>query len=402
MNTSIYRTRTEWVPKVYEKIKRNDDYWVIGLDSGYGGMKGFSPNKYFCFPSYARLLEKDKSMMTMYDRQDVIYEDLDTGEIYLLGRNAQNSISRNDINDTDNELFNRKRFKNKKFYVLCMTAIGLAAMPNQKHSDFHGIGKEIVIQAGLPPAYLEMDREPYIHMFSRAANYRLKVGKNPWQEFHIAIDPKNVYVMAQPSGTMASINIGNNGQYIPEARNYLTGNVLILDIGFHTMDVFGMKGHVRSINESFDRFGMRSILQMVSDEIKKEKNTEIRVSCMQKYLEKGTIPFTSEMGMDEDEFRFSDEEWPFDTILERCSLKVCNAALKHLSTITDQFADYEYLVVTGGTGAAWYAWIQEKFKGSKLKIIPGNQNDNLDMQYANVRGYYLFRTMMIQQIKKQK
>ena len=208
-------------------------------------------------------------------------------------------------------------------------------MPNQKHSDFHGIGKEIVIQAGLPPAYLEMDREPYIHMFSRAANYRLKVGKNPWQEFHIAIDPKNVYVMAQPSGTMASINIGNNGQYIPEARNYLTGNVLILDIGFHTMDVFGMKGHVRSINESFDRFGMRSILQMVSDEIKKEKNTEIRVSCMQKYLEKGTIPFTSEMGMDEDEFQFSDEEWPFDTILERCSLKVCNAALKHLSTITD-------------------------------------------------------------------
>ena len=81
---------------------------------------------------------------------------------------------------------------------------------------------------------------------------------------------------------------------------------------------------------------------------------------------------------------------------------MCNAALKHLSTITDQFADYEYLVVTGGTGAAWYAWIQEKFKGSKLKIIPGNQNDNLDMQYANVRGYYLFRTMMMQQIKKQK
>ena len=40
MNTSIYRTRTEWVPKVYEKIKRKDDYWVIGLDYGYDGMKG--------------------------------------------------------------------------------------------------------------------------------------------------------------------------------------------------------------------------------------------------------------------------------------------------------------------------------------------------------------------------
>ena len=78
--------------------------------------------------------------------------------------------------------------------------------------------------------------------------------------------------MAQPSGTMASINIGNNGQYIQDARKYLTGNVLIIDIGFNTMDVYGMKGHILSANESFDTFGMRAILQMVSEEIKKEKN----------------------------------------------------------------------------------------------------------------------------------
>ena len=76
-------------------------------------------------------------------------------------------------------------------------------------------------------------------------------------------------------------------------------------------------------------------------------------------------------------------------------------ALKHLSNITDQFADYEYLVVTGGTGAAWYDWIQDKFKNSKLQIIPGNRNDNLDMLYANVRGYYLFRSMnVINQMRK--
>mgnify|MGYP002539407283 CR=1 FL=1 len=389
MNTSIYRTRTEWVPKVYEKIKRNDDYWVIGLDSGYGGMKGFSPNKYFCFPSYARLLEKDKSMMTMYDRQDVIYEDLDTGEIYLLGRNAQNSISRNDINDTDNELFNRKRFKNKKFYVLCMAAIGLAAMPNQKHSDFHGIGKEIVIQAGLPPAYLEMDREPYIHMFSRAANYRLKVGKNPWLEFHIAIDPKNVYVMAQPSGTMASINIGNNGQYIPEARNYLTGNVLILDIGFHTMDVFGMKGHVRSINESFDRFGMRSILQMVSDEIKKEKNTEIRVSCMQKYLEKGYIDILDEETMKTESVQIA-------PLLEKASEMVFQEAVAALKNMTNFMRDYDVLIPTGGTCSLWMDKFMEHFKDMKsLTVIPGNRNDKLPLLYSNVRGYYMFCYMSV-------
>lgn len=401
MQTSTYRTRTEWTPKIYEKVKTDENLWVIGLDSGYGGMKGFSPNKYFCFPSYAKLLNQDKSMMAMFDKNDVIYQDLDTGELYLLGRNAQNSISKNDTNDTDGELFTRKRYKNKKFYVLCMAAIALACMPNYKDPDTSGIGKEIILQAGLPPAYLDMDKEPYTQMLTRPANFRLKVGKNPWQELHIAIKPENVHVMAQPSGTMASINIGNNGQYIQDARKYLTGNVLIIDIGFNTMDVYGMKGHILSANESFDTFGMRAILQMVSEEIKKEKNEEIRVAAMQKYLEKGTIPITKEMGMDEEDFTFSDEEWPFDKILEKCSYKVCNMALKHLSNITDQFADYEYLVVTGGTGAAWYDWIQDKFKNSKLQIIPGNRNDNLDMLYANVRGYYLFRSMnVINQMRK--
>lgn len=395
MQTSTYRTRTEWVPKNYEKIRTNDDLWVIGLDSGYGGMKGFSPNKYFCFPSYAKKLDLDKSVMAMYDNHDIIYQDLDNGDTYLIGRNAQNSISKNETNDTESELFTRKRYGNKKFYVLCMAAIGLACMPNSESSTSSGVGKELVLQAGLPPAYLDIDREPYAKMLSRPANFKLKIGRKPWQEFHIAIKTENIYVMAQPSGTMASINIGNNGQYIQDARKYLTGNVLILDIGFNTMDVYGMKGHLLTANESFDTFGMRAVLQMVSEDIKKEKNEEIRVAAMQKYLEKGTIPITKDVAMDDEEFDFSDEEYPFAPILEKCSYKVCNMALRHLSNITDQFADYDYLVVTGGTGAAWYEWIKEKFKKSKMQIIPGNKNDNLEMLYANVRGYYLFRSMDI-------
>lgn len=393
MQTSTYRTRTEWVPKFYEKVKTEDNTWVIGLDSGYGGMKGFSPNKYFCFPSYAKKMDLDKSILGMFDNHDIIYQDLDNGDTYLIGRNAQNSISKNETNDTESELFTRKRYGNKKFYVLCMAAIGLACIPNSESSTNSGVGKELVLQAGLPPAYLDIDREPYTKMLSRPANFRLKIGRKPWQEFHISIKPENIYVMAQPSGTMASINIGNNGQYIQDARKYLTGNVLILDSGFNTMDVYGMKGHILASNESFDTYGMRAVLQMVSGEIKKEKNEEIRVAAMQKYLEKGTIPITKEVSMDDDDFNFSEEEYSFAHILEKCSYQVCNMALRHLSNITDQFADYDYLVVTGGTGAAWFDWIKDKFKNSKLQIIPGNKNDNLDMIYANVRGYYLFRSM---------
>ena len=60
--------------------------------------------------------------------------------------------------------------------------------------------------------------------------------------------------------------------------------------------------------------------------------------------------------------------------------------------VTSSFRDYKYLIITGGTGAAWYDKIKDYLKGMHtLQIIPGNVNDNTSMIYSNVRGYYLFR-----------
>jgi plasmid segregation protein ParM len=53
--------------------------------------------------------------------------------------------------------------------------------------------------------------------------------------------------------------------------------------------------------------------------------------------------------------------------------------------------DHDYLVVTGGTGAAWNAYIKDYYKGlSNLTIIAGNQNDNIPYIFSNVRGYYMY------------
>lgn len=400
MQTSRYRTRTEIVPNKYEMVQMPEDLWIIGLDSGYGGMKGFSPNKYFCFPSYAEKLDKDRMVMTMMDSNDIFYHDLDTDEHYLLGRNAQNAISKNDTNDTEGELFSRNRHTNKKFYVLCMAAIGIACMENKYGS---GVGKELIIQGGLPPAYIDDGTASYIKMLSKPANFELTVGNNRTVEFHLSIKPENIFVTLQPKGTMASINIGNNGKYIPDAPKYMTGNLLVCDIGYNTMDIFGFKGHKLTVKESWNTYGMRAVLQMVAEEIKNEKGTDIRVPAMQKYLETGIIHITKELDMDAEDFSFDEEEFSFAPILERCSKTICNRALIQIANTTENYSDYNYLVITGGTGAAWFEWIQEKFKNArKLKIIPGNRNDNLDMLYANARGYYLFRVMAVNKSRKNK
>ena len=54
--------------------------------------------------------------------------------------------------------------------------------------------------------------------------------------------------------------------------------------------------------------------------------------------------------------------------------------------------EYDYLIITGGTGAAWSSRIREILKDMEtLKIVDGNCNDTLPYVFANVRGYYMYR-----------
>ena len=67
-------------------------------------------------------------------------------------------------------------------------------------------------------------------------------------------------------------------------------------------------------------------------------------------------------------------------------------AIERLKQSYNYLIDYDYLLITGGTGAAWQDIITEHFSGMEsLKVITGNQNDVLSHIFSNVRGYYLYQ-----------
>lgn len=104
---------------------------------------------------------------------------------------------------------------------------------------------------------------------------------------------------------------------------------------------------------------------------------------MQKWLEVGTVPSF-------DRRTLSSSTHPFADILEKESYKVCDEALNTLADAVP-LSSYEYMIITGGTGAAWLPRIEEKFKNlNTLTILHGNQNDGLPFVYSNVRGYYYY------------
>ena len=68
-------------------------------------------------------------------------------------------------------------------------------------------------------------------------------------------------------------------------------------------------------------------------------------------------------------------------------------AMEKAKNITNSFRDFSYLIISGGTGEAWFPQIKEYLSGLKnLTVLAGNMQDpSIPFLYANVRGYYFYR-----------
>lgn len=370
MNTKNFRTRQEFRSKANPKGK---DY-IIGLDVGYSATKVFYENGFFVFPSYAK---KINNIMELANAKDILYKD-ESGEIYMVGYVAQNMLESTNTNDTSAELFGRKRYSNKIFKIFCDVAIAIATA---KKTD----NRKVIIQTGLPSSYVDGDQKELIRAISKPSTFSLKIGDGKWIKYTSSVDAKDVYVMPQPAGSLYSILIQSDGQYVPNAKEILNSNVLVMDIGFGTFDFFGLKNRANVCNESIDEIGMREVLAHTSKKILSEYNEDIRVAALQKNLETGKVICINEEEM-------CDEEKDLAPLLESSNNEVFKEAMQRAKGVTDAFRGYKYIIVAGGTGEAWYTNIKEWLSNRRtLSVIPSNYNDKLPFIYSNVRGYYLYR-----------
>lgn len=372
MNTKNFRTKQEFIKRINPKGKD----FIIGLDAGYSSMKVYHENGHFCFPSFIKHVSEE--LLTIPGADDILYRDLETNDLYMIGKTAQNMVSSTDTNDTESELFSRKRYTQKSFHILCVTAIALAL-------DGKKDNREIVIQTGLPTAYVEGDSEALKKALCKPVDFELKLGTGNWKRYRYSVKYDNIFIMPQPAGSFYSALIRSNGEYMPDAKDFLYNNILVMDIGFGTFDFYGVKSRAIECRESINDIGMREVLKKTSGYILNELNEDIRVPSLQKNLETGVVVYVDEEEMKTD-------EKPLAPYLEKANDEIFRKAMLKAKAVTNAFREYKYLIIGGGTGEAWYEKIREFLSGMKtLQIIPSNRNDNLSFIYSNVRGYYLYR-----------
>ena len=378
ISTSNFKTKTCFIERDNVGV---DGFWTIALDIGYSAVKGFSNNKVYSFPSFARKLTSQMLGLGDSNASDIRYRDNITGEIWCVGAMAEEMINSDDSKESLSELYGRNRYFSQVFKVISEVGLGIGLMANKYASPEN---KKLKIQTGLPPAYMKTDVDILIESLSGEHDFSIKIGNKEWASFKFTVGQDDVSVMPQPMGTLLSIATNAEGKQISDAAKYFKSSMLILDPGFGTLDIFNIKNRIVESTETFDNLGMKRVFAETSDLIFKKFNQDIPVPSMQKYLNSGKIRCLDRKA------RVAKLE-PFADLLNQANEKICLEALDKIDSIYNNLYEYDYLVITGGTGAAWESIIRDRYKGMEtLTIISGNQNDNLMNIFSNVRGYYMY------------
>jgi plasmid segregation protein ParM len=377
-----FKTKTLIKPQVNPSV---DGKFLIGIDVGYSGCKVFSQNKVALFPCYARQIDGEL-ISASYEDTDIWYQDAQTKQIWAVGETAIGMMSSRETNDNSVSMYARSRYEDPMFMVILRTGLAIGIMKNAFGSC---AGKELYVETGLPAAYM-MDEYALKDAFCQHHEFAVKVGNNPWQKFSFALDEDHVFVTSQPKGTLYSSIINKDGEFVENSGKVLKSRTLIFDAGFNTLDlVRNMNGIIDTNTVSYDDLGMKAVFLETVADVEKMYHERVEIPYMQYVLRTGILRGYNRKTRSTVDIDISD-------ILSEKNKNVCNKAINKIRGMYNDLLDMDYLVVTGGTGEAWWDIIKDEFKGLRsLTVLSGNENSDLPFTFSNVRGYYfyLYRTM---------
>ena len=360
-----------------------DPVWVSAIDIGYSGIKGISPNKYYCIPAYAKKLREEPVMLKAPSPTDILYRNGD--ELWSVGELAYQEADSSRMPDNESVSFGRlNRYYSPAFQVQAETGIGISLLNNGYSSPD---GKKLVIQTGLPPQYIE-DTPVLKEVLSGTHSFELKVGDNPWQEIQYTLEEGQIYVMSQPLGAFASVCYDSSGKPLPVSWKLYNSNVLVFDPGFGTLDLYLIKkGHVSpEFLMTLPNQAMKEVFVRTCRDIHEEFGVSLQIAELQNRLEDGTIRVTNRR-------QRSRKSVPFGgTLMKNCQ-DVCMEALDTMFDSYEDLAYIDFIIGTGGTYDAWKGTVSKELGNlDGIKLLPGNCNDtSLSNVFSNVRGYYFQR-----------
>lgn len=385
MDTSIFKTRSEIIPRKMPKINGNNQYkgrTVVALDGGYSAVKGASPERVFIYPSFAKPVPAGFEIIGNVDDTHIMFKDNSTQKVWLIGQAAENLMDQSDLDSiTDTNIYTRYRYDSPMYKALMATGLGLGLIGTPE-------GNEVFLQTGLPSEYKKKDAPKLVAALSGDYDISIKIGSKQWHRFKFSLDAAHISVMEQPHGTLCAVAY-KNGELTDFGVKVMAANSMVLDVGFGTEDIFPIQKGDKAISKTFSDTAMKAVFNEVISRVKDENedmDSDIKIYELQNYLESGEIPYF-------DISNFKMNYIPFGDILDEANRELCEKSILRLMEEYQNMKKFSYLIVTGGTGESRFEQIKQKLSVLRtLTVVPGNINTpDLSCTYSNVIGYYMLR-----------
>lgn len=389
MTTRDFKTQTHFMKADNPTV---DGYWPIALDIGYSSVKGFSRNGIYSFPSFIRKVNEGFSFDGATDRTSIAYRDEVNG-VYDVGNVAIMKTNDKEPYGNDDTLYSRTRYSQALFLILARVgmAIGLSANKHATHTD-----EKVVLQTGLPIEYLKADSDELAEALSGTHKFDIKFANcNEWTHYEINLDKGDIHIMPQPLGSYWSCVFDNAGKVLKGTKDFLSTTAIVFDGGFGTLDTFVTKQGAILGSHTYPEYGMREVFKRTVDKIADTYGEYIPVPYLHKYLEYGTFStlIPNEGFTKPDIFNpksYTKEDISFDDIMSNSCEEVFREAIKKVFDSVPDIKEIRWLIVTGGTGTAWYDYIVEMVAPLGIEVINANRNNpNIPSIFNNVRGYYM-------------
>lgn len=395
VDTNKYKTRTVF------KNRKNPSLstiWPIAIDIGYSSVKTFSPNAYTCFPSMVYKIQRGSTMISLPDNEYIEYEERteNGADRWFVGEYSLREVDDKDTSGQELGMVNFDRMNTKEYQIITRVGLALGLMKNQYGDP---TGKMITVQTGLPPKHKADYTDILVDVIAGTHEFRIRtaatmradtmtsdLNEKGWKYFKFTINKDNIDVMDQPMGALIGSITGADGKSTPDAMKIFTSNVLVADPGYGTVDTFSLKNHHVTNNYTWKDYGMSQIFEETCEDFSEQYGAHMPVSTLHKRLKDGTFKLRKK---NSPQSKLVD----FSNILAHRTSTVCNRFLDKLDSSYDYLAEYDYLIVSGGLGAAWYNDIQTHYGGNEaLNVISATRNDDsVESIFSNVRGYYMYR-----------
>ena len=333
----------------------------ISIDPGFDSLKVVANGEIFKIPFSVQ--ETDERKMTDYGIKTnlLLYHDT-FGCTYRVGAYAQDFIyeHKNDklIDEQMDTFYSESRFTSKEFIVGLRTVIALSIEKNRISSTEP---LDISLMVALPHAIREKYTAAVIGAVAGNHKFSLKHGETDYVTYQFSIKEHQIFTVSQTIAAIIGETSNDRGNINKEKFFYLTnGPTLVIDGGYYTMGLVSVSRGGSVDNEKTESdimHAMRNVNIAIANEIK-DKRPDIKHYVMEYMIQNNQ------------KIRYMQDNKAHSIDLAELKKKytktICDDFIKYLNDKYNSLLDFNYIMVTGGTGASFFEQLKQYYVSNEI------------------------------------